>query len=56
MSCIKTKTKTTPFKQVFTDRVEIDHSSCAQRGEERLEKTRQMELQLPELSYVVVPS
>ena len=30
--------------------------ACAQRGEERLEKTRQMELQLPELSYVVVPS
>ena len=32
------------------------NSSCAPRGEERLEKTRQMELQLPELSYVLVPS
>ena len=30
--------------------------SCAKSGEERFEKTHQMELQLPELSYVVVPS
>ena len=36
--------------------IHFDISSCSQRGEERLEKTRQMELQLPEQSYVIVPS
>ena len=31
------------------------YSSCVQSGEERLKKIRQMELQMPGLSYVVVP-
>ena len=34
----------------------IKRAEIALGGEERLEKSRQMELQLPELSYVVVSS
>ena len=44
--------KKTPFLVELTG----VNCSCAKSGKEKLEKTRQMELQLPELSYVVVPS
>ena len=50
---VKLTTKWTLLKKLVKITIEI---ALVLREGERHEKTRQMELQLPELSYVIVPS